>query len=110
MSDFNPTHEFRGLELKLTTRNLLVGSFDDEEGFAYKIPMSRVNELQELPKYGEVWQLKSPDDNYGSVHRLVNDSGQLVNPLGRVVWRPDVEGLNGLRNYVKVLNADGSPA
>lgn len=106
MNAFEPTHEFRGLELELKFAN---GDgtawYRDEDDLRYRLPESVVTRSQPLPQPGELWYYGDP-----SRIRFVTAAGDFVYTDGEpALFRRHMKGV-GFGHYKKLLNSDGSPA
>lgn len=113
MSDFNPTHEFQGLKLEHHEVDGYIdglGSYYDERGTQYRLSSDVVTKILPQPKPGEVWK-------YIGEYAGVSDSNlvlitedakaSFVNVEGDTIQFSDGDHR---ANFVKVLNADGTPA
>lgn len=107
MSNFNPTHEFRGLELEHHQPAGYVyglGHFHDESGKLYLLDPDAVTKLVPRPKPGEVWKyLGTLPHEYRL--EVVTRSGDFRDLDGKLTHYEGNE-----RFYKKVLNADGTQA
>lgn len=102
---FAPTHTFRGLPLLLRFPNSDgTAWFLDEDYSEYRLPESAVTKVKTKPQPGEVWKYFGP---FHGDFRL-----EMVDPEGVFVdFRGDISAYEGNEDYyVKVLNADGTPA
>lgn len=112
MSNFNPTHEFRGLELEKTHLQSLTHTwFKDADGRSYSFPYDVPTKLPEKPKPGEVWQYMPGEAwKYKLRHvgglELVNSDGNFVDVDGTITQSTK----SSHEHFTKVLNADGTPA
>lgn len=104
---FNPTHEFRGLELERDEKvdeslgiNEEYLGFRDENYRTFMIPADYVSKIR--PKPGEVWKF-SIDGGL----RVVTRDLRLLDTDGDEVG--DASDFDS-DYYTKILNADGSPA
>lgn len=123
LKPFGPTHEFRGLYLMALSDSVnmppgTLNHYRDEDGYEYQLPHGKVDQLPDKPKPGEVWKYTGYQVDFEERSdlplRYVDRQGSL--------WKADTEiGLSRelpvgqisydvLKNYTKVLNADGSPA
>lgn len=109
---FNPTHEFRGLELEFQDDDPCVYGltpFRDEDDNYYYIPDDVVTKIQPKPQPGEVWKYIGDDDPdpYRMVLITTDSPPSFVNEEGDTLT---FNGPEHLSEFVKVLNADGTPA
>lgn len=106
MSNFEPTHKFYDLELRIQGQGYRESAdFLDEEGNLYVFPLSRVTRLNPLPQPGEVWRFLFD----GSL-RIVDDEGNLRDRNGNVkATREEARSVAYSPNaYQKILNSDGT--
>lgn len=104
---FNPTHEFRGLELEfLDKRGTPQLRFRDADARIYHLPSDVVTKIQPKPKPGEVWKYVGEDQRSHLVLITEDAKAAFVTGKGKRVTL-DVDDLTK-PNFVKVLNADGS--
>lgn len=109
---FNPTHKFQGLELHYeydydVINGVMTSWYTAEDGSSLCLPQSQVTKFQPQPKTGEVWKyIGSHDEPYplvlisSEIRSFVNEEGDTIRFVGS----------DHLSNFVKVLNADGTPA
>lgn len=108
-SEFEPTHEFRGLELKLLDRRApgSLSRYQDEEGLLYHLEEGvAVTPLRPKPKPGEVWAYLRDGEE---VLRIVDGEGNFRNREGGLTaHKSTLLSPWHLKKYRKILNADGS--
>ena len=110
--NFNPTHMFRGLELQFQGNDPFVyglAPFRDADGAPYYLSLDVVTKIPPKPQPGEVWKYVNPDDPdpFRLVLVTLDFPPSFVNEEGDTV---PFAGNDHLMNFVKVLNADGTPA
>lgn len=112
---FRATHVFRGLPLRsLTHTDGLLSIYKDAEGYEYRLPEGKVDRIPNPPRSGEVWRhIKAQEGEKGHL-RYVDKQGSFYQhdtEMGftRTIRAEDMT-YDVLVSYVKVLNADGSPA
>lgn len=105
--NFEPTHEFRGLKLKLLDRRGPGSLFryQDEKGVLYYLEEKVVTKLHPRPKPGEVWKFLDAYDPYPLV--IIDEDGRGFRS-GECDYLPFFNNERG--QMMKVLNADGTPA
>lgn len=111
---FNPTHEFRGLLLRYeydydVIDGVMVSWYVTENDEHLCLPNTRVTKIPPKPQPGEVWKYVNPDDPdpFRLVLVTLDFPPSFVNEEGDTV---PFAGNDHLMNFVKVLNADGTPA
>lgn len=111
MSNFNPTHEFRGLELEFEDRNTHeVSYYTDAEGRDYVLPDEMVTKLLPLARPGEVYVARFSYEA-GPGIRIIDDQGRARDLNGTVVARAGtVAGFIEDGDYKLLVKADGTKA